>query len=232
MFYNIITTQNWRVTFEGPSLIFFIWSLYLISSASSLAIFFSMDSERASTCVWTSGMSLCFQADNTALKCRLCACMCGMFMCGTKQSSPQRYYGLWFINTSHISNLVIYNIGDVMESLKCSLMLNTWLGDLLCVGSVIAPLYQTWHKHKQHFSAGIYSHFRYSPINSEEAFLALSDRIFCSFLNVSAHQNFPLKTEKRHRDAKGFNNCRDPEVPFRRKRIWLVAVNSCCQSTF
>lgn len=99
---NIITTQNWHVTFEGPSLIFFIWSLYLISSASSLAIFFSMDSDRASTCVWTSGMSLCIQADNTALKCRLCASMCGVFMRGTKQGSPQRYYGLWFINTLRV----------------------------------------------------------------------------------------------------------------------------------
>lgn len=36
-------------TLEGPSLIFFIWSLYLTSSASSLLIFLSMDSALAST---------------------------------------------------------------------------------------------------------------------------------------------------------------------------------------
>lgn len=39
-------------TFDGPSLIFFIWSLYFISSASSLAIFLSTDSAREST--WNS----------------------------------------------------------------------------------------------------------------------------------------------------------------------------------
>ncbi len=36
-------------TLEGPFLIFFIWSLYFLSSSSSLAIFFSMDSPRLST---------------------------------------------------------------------------------------------------------------------------------------------------------------------------------------
>lgn len=38
------------VTFAGPSLIFFIWSLYFTSSASSLAIFLSIDSALLSTC--------------------------------------------------------------------------------------------------------------------------------------------------------------------------------------
>lgn len=39
-------------TFDGPSLIFFIWSLYFTNSASSLAIFLSTDSARVST--WSS----------------------------------------------------------------------------------------------------------------------------------------------------------------------------------
>lgn len=61
------------------------------------------------------------RADNIALKRRLCACVCGMFMCGTKQGSLQRYYGLWFINTHkhpltyYIYFLVIYN----MRTSKC-----------------------------------------------------------------------------------------------------------------
>lgn len=37
------------LTFAGPSLIFFIWSLYFTSSASSLAIFLSIDSALLST---------------------------------------------------------------------------------------------------------------------------------------------------------------------------------------
>lgn len=42
-------TQHKR-TFDGPSLIFFIWSLYFFSSKSSLPIFFSIDSPLLSTC--------------------------------------------------------------------------------------------------------------------------------------------------------------------------------------
>lgn len=40
-----------RFTLAGPSLIFFIWSLYFRSSASSLAVFLSIDSALASTYV-------------------------------------------------------------------------------------------------------------------------------------------------------------------------------------
>lgn len=43
-------TRSWARTFDGPSLIFFIWSLYFFSSKSSLAIFFSTDSPLLSTC--------------------------------------------------------------------------------------------------------------------------------------------------------------------------------------
>jgi hypothetical protein len=38
-----------RPTFAGPSLIFFIWSLYLTSSESNRLIFLSIDSARLST---------------------------------------------------------------------------------------------------------------------------------------------------------------------------------------
>lgn len=41
--------ESLMLTFEGPSLIFFIWSLYFISSASILAIFLSIDSILVST---------------------------------------------------------------------------------------------------------------------------------------------------------------------------------------
>lgn len=49
MICNIISTRVSMLTFEGPSLIFFIWSLYFISSASILAIFLSIDSTLVST---------------------------------------------------------------------------------------------------------------------------------------------------------------------------------------
>lgn len=48
MRYSVKAVQH-PLTFAGPSLIFFICSLYFISSASNLAIFLSTDSAREST---------------------------------------------------------------------------------------------------------------------------------------------------------------------------------------
>lgn len=50
--FHIIYQCCSAITFEGPSLIFFIWSLYFMRSASSLLIFFSTDSPLLSTW-WT-----------------------------------------------------------------------------------------------------------------------------------------------------------------------------------
>ena len=50
MYILILTEVYTDITFEGPSRIFFIWSLYFTSSTSNRLIFLSMDSARESTC--------------------------------------------------------------------------------------------------------------------------------------------------------------------------------------
>lgn len=66
-------------TFAGPSLIFFIWSRYLVSSASSLRILTSMASVRTSVCQsarWKFSkvdiIAICFGCSETYR----CYCVC------------------------------------------------------------------------------------------------------------------------------------------------------------
>lgn len=152
----ILVINKVELTFEGPSLIFFSWSLYFRSSASNLPIFFSMDSALAST--WRRKVKQ-FRAI-TGLKCPACGC---------KRT------------TRGVINL---SLVTVWTRLRVFIYCSSQLGfAALCnhASSVTTPLGHI-QRHKQRCtSAWQHSRCRYIPTDSEEASWTFRVRISCAF---------------------------------------------------